>query len=65
MEQKPFYDGKLKQIQQIFSLGSEIEENGVDPDKGKHIEMADYACDTEMKILRDSSISKAAELASG
>ena len=64
-EQKSFYDGKLKQIQQVLNLGFEIEENGIDPDKGKHKEMEDFASGTEMKNLHDSSVSKAADIAAG
>ncbi|XP_038983699.1 LOW QUALITY PROTEIN: uncharacterized protein LOC103697559 [Phoenix dactylifera] len=64
-EQKSSCDGKLRQIQQIFSLGTEFEENGVDSDKGKNIEMVNIDTDVEMKKLRDSSVSKAADMAAG
>ncbi|OAY68076.1 hypothetical protein ACMD2_14701 [Ananas comosus] len=64
-EQKSFYDGKLKEIQQIFNLGTEYEESGQDSDKGKGIETADIDGDVEMKKLRDSSVSKAANMAAG
>lgn len=64
-EQKSFYDGKLRQIQQIFSLGTELEEIGADSDKGKNIEMVNIDTDVEMKKLRDSSVSKAADMAAG
>ncbi|KAJ6822764.1 uncharacterized protein M6B38_305460 [Iris pallida] len=64
-EQKPIYDGKLKQIQQIFSFDSETEENRGETCKGKNIETTDDANGTEMKMLRDSSVSKAAEMATG
>lgn len=62
-EQKSFYDAKLRQIQQIFSLGSEID--GSDSGKGKKIETVEGDGGDEMKILRDSSVSKAADLATG
>lgn len=64
-EQKSFCDGKLKQIQHVLSLGSEIEKNEIDSDKGKHIEMEDDTSGTDMKILHDSSVSKAADIAAG
>ncbi|KAF9611377.1 hypothetical protein IFM89_032046 [Coptis chinensis] len=62
-EQKSFYDAKLKQIQQIFSLDSEID--GSDSDKGKKVETSEEGTGDEMKILRDSSVSKAADMAAG
>uniref|UniRef100_J3LSM8 DUF7798 domain-containing protein n=2 Tax=Oryza brachyantha TaxID=4533 RepID=J3LSM8_ORYBR len=64
-EQKTYYDGKLKEIQQIFSLGSKIDEDGPDSSKGKKIESADTDSDAEMKKLCDSSVSKAAKMAAG
>ncbi|XP_058080815.1 uncharacterized protein LOC131228983 [Magnolia sinica] len=64
-EQKSFYDGRLRQVQQIFSLSTEIEVNGVDADKGKNIETVEEGSGNEMKIMRDSSVSKAADMAAG
>lgn len=64
-EQKSFYDGKLKQILQIFSLGSDLEEIGLALDKGKNVVTINEGDSFEMKNLRDSSISKAAEMAAG
>ncbi|CAM0876117.1 unnamed protein product [Alopecurus aequalis] len=64
-EQKTFYDGKIKEIQQIFTLGAKTEEDGPDSDKGKKIEAADTNGDAEMKKLCDSSVSKAAKMAAG
>ncbi|PKA59792.1 hypothetical protein AXF42_Ash011917 [Apostasia shenzhenica] len=64
-EQKSLYDGKLKQIQQIFCLGSDAEENVADLAKGKNIQTANDANTIEMKKLRDSSVSKAADMAAG
>ncbi|KAG0495212.1 hypothetical protein HPP92_006206 [Vanilla planifolia] len=64
-EQKSFYDGKLKQIKQILSLGSSFEENEIDLDKGKNVETSNDVNDVEMKSLRDSSVSKAADMAAG
>uniref|UniRef100_A0A0E0KIT5 DUF7798 domain-containing protein n=1 Tax=Oryza punctata TaxID=4537 RepID=A0A0E0KIT5_ORYPU len=62
-EQKTYYDGKLKEIQQIFSLSTKIDEDG--SVKGKMIEAADSDSDAEMKKLCDSSVSKAAKMAAG
>ncbi|XP_065003947.1 uncharacterized protein LOC135636240 [Musa acuminata AAA Group] len=64
-EQKSLYDAKLQQIQQIFSLGTDVEENEVDSDKGKNIESLGGDNDVEMIRLRDSSVRRAAEIASG
>ncbi|GJN23389.1 hypothetical protein PR202_gb11034 [Eleusine coracana subsp. coracana] len=64
-EQKTYYDRKLKEIQQIFSLNTNAEEYGPDSDKGKKIESADTDADAEMKKLCESSISKAAKMAAG
>ncbi|KAK1300531.1 hypothetical protein QJS10_CPB13g00183 [Acorus calamus] len=64
-EQKSLYDGKLKQVQQIFSLGAEIEGSGADPDKGKNVESVEEESGNEIKIMRDSSVSKAADMAAG
>ncbi|OEL24636.1 hypothetical protein BAE44_0014345 [Dichanthelium oligosanthes] len=64
-EQKTYYDGKLKEIQQIFSLSTNAEEDGPDSDKGKKIESADTDADAEMKKLCETSVSKAAKMAAG
>ncbi|EMS48632.1 hypothetical protein TRIUR3_14847 [Triticum urartu] len=64
-EQKTYYDGKIKEIQQLFTLSTKIEEDGPDSDKGKKIEAADTDGDAEMKKLCDSSVSKAAKMAAG
>lgn len=63
-EQKSLYDSKLKQIQQTFRLDTEIEEI-VDAEKGKKIETTEDGNSNEMKVLRDSSVSRAAEVATG
>ncbi|KAF6177039.1 hypothetical protein GIB67_015914 [Kingdonia uniflora] len=63
-EQKTYYDGKLKQVQQFFSLNFEIDGSG-DSDKGKKIESVEDGSGDEMKVLRDSSVTKAAKMASG
>lgn len=64
-EQKTYYDGKIKEIQQLFTLSTKIEEDGPDSDKGKKIEAADTDGGAEMKKLCDSSVSKAAKMAAG
>ncbi|XP_066313125.1 uncharacterized protein [Miscanthus floridulus] len=64
-EQKTFYDGKLKEIQQIFSLSTNVDEDGPESDKGKKIESANTDADAEMKKLCESSVSKAAKMAAG
>ncbi|KAM3742980.1 hypothetical protein ACB098_07G109900 [Castanea mollissima] len=65
LEQRPAFDGKLKQVQQIFSLSTEMDGNGVETDKGKKVETGAEGSDDEMKKLHDSSVSKAADMAVG
>ncbi|RZR97675.1 hypothetical protein BHM03_00026934 [Ensete ventricosum] len=64
-EQKSLYNAKLLQVQQFFSLGTIVEENGVDPDIGNVIETTAGDNDTEMKRLCDSSVKRAADIAAG
>ncbi|GFY89975.1 hypothetical protein Acr_07g0001720 [Actinidia rufa] len=64
-EQKSFYERKLKQVQQIFSLSFEIEGNAEELEKGKKIESGAEDSADEMKNLHDSSVRKAAEMAAG
>ncbi|KAL3843493.1 hypothetical protein ACJIZ3_000896 [Penstemon smallii] len=64
-EQKTIYDGKLKEVQQIFDLGAELDGNVTESVKGKKIENGNDESIDELKILHDSSIRKAAELAAG
>ncbi|XP_043713663.1 uncharacterized protein LOC122662159 [Telopea speciosissima] len=64
-EQKSVYDGKLREVQQILSLSTEIDGSGVDSDKGKKIETIEEGTADEMRSLRDSSVSKAADMAAG
>lgn len=63
-DQKSVYDGKLKQVQQIFSLSSEMEASSLNADKGKKLEVGEGGND-EMKSLYDSSVSEAAQMAAG
>ncbi|CAK9150814.1 unnamed protein product [Ilex paraguariensis] len=64
-EQKSVYDGKLKQVQQMFNLSSETDGNAIESEKGKKVENSTEGNIDEMKNLHDSSVSKAAELAAG
>lgn len=64
-EQKSLYDGKLKEVQQIFHMNSEIDLSGLESDKGKKIKNAAGGNDNEMKNLRDSSVKQAADMATG
>ncbi|KAI8554396.1 hypothetical protein RHMOL_Rhmol05G0095500 [Rhododendron molle] len=64
-EQKSVYEGKLKQVQEIFRFSSEIDGSAVESEKGKKIETGAEDGADEMKILHDSSVSKAAEMAAG
>ncbi|GAV67123.1 hypothetical protein CFOL_v3_10632 [Cephalotus follicularis] len=64
-EQKSEYDGKLKQVQQVFSLSTEMDGNSVESDKGKKVETGTEGSGDEMKNLHDSSVCKAADMAAG
>ncbi|KAL0412525.1 UNVERIFIED_CONTAM: hypothetical protein Sradi_1454200 [Sesamum radiatum] len=63
-DQKSTYDGKLKEVQQIFSLGAEIDGN-IYLEKGKKIEDGNDDNIDQLRNLNDSSVRKAAELAAG
>ncbi|XP_059451042.1 uncharacterized protein LOC132181827 [Corylus avellana] len=65
LEQKSAFDGKLKEVQQIFSLSTEMDGTGVETDKGKKIETAAEGSGDEMKNLNNTSVSKAADMAAG
>lgn len=65
-EQKSLYDGKLKEVQQIFNLTSETDGSDTgELEKGKKIESSSERNDNEMNTLHDSSIRKAADMATG
>ncbi|CAJ1932811.1 unnamed protein product [Sphenostylis stenocarpa] len=64
-EQKSVYDGKLKEVQQIFNLSAEIDSSHTDSNKGKTIKRGNEGSSDEMKNLHDSSVGKAAEMAAG
>jgi hypothetical protein len=65
LEQKSAFDGKLKEVQQIFSLSTEMDGTGVETDKGKKIETLAEGSGDEMKNLHNTSVSKAADMAAG
>ncbi|TXG66762.1 hypothetical protein EZV62_008037 [Acer yangbiense] len=64
-EQKSSYDGKLKQVQQMFRLSTEVDVSGVESDKGKNVETGTEGSDDELKNLHYLSVSKAADMAVG
>lgn len=64
-EQKSICDGKLKEVQQIFDFGTELDGNYIDSEKGKEKEAGNDDSIDEWKKLHDSSVRKAAELAAG
>ncbi|KAI6701269.1 hypothetical protein NL676_015593 [Syzygium grande] len=64
-EQKSFYDGKLKEVQQIFNFSDEVDGGNTEADKGKKVETVPETNDNEMKNFHDSSVSKAADMAAG
>ncbi|XP_047975094.1 uncharacterized protein LOC125217613 isoform X1 [Salvia hispanica] len=64
-EENSIYDGKLKEVQSIFDLGSELDGNVKYSEKGKEKEAGNDESMNELKKLHDSSVRKAAELASG
>ncbi|KAL0384159.1 UNVERIFIED_CONTAM: hypothetical protein Sradi_2810200 [Sesamum radiatum] len=64
-EEKSIYDGNLKEIQHIFDLSAELDRSVTDAEKGKEIEAGNADSIDELKILHDSSVRKAAELAAG
>ncbi|CAH8387119.1 unnamed protein product [Eruca vesicaria subsp. sativa] len=63
--EKTMYDGKLKQIQQLFSFAAEMNGNNAESDKGKQIDTNTEGSDDDMKNLHNSSVSKAADMAAG
>ncbi|PIN08288.1 hypothetical protein CDL12_19141 [Handroanthus impetiginosus] len=64
-EQKSIYDGKLKEVQQILTLGSALDGDVAYSEKGKKIEAGTNDNIDELENLHDSSVRKAAELAAG
>ena len=64
-EQKSVYDGKLKEVQQVFNLSTDIGRSNADSNKGKTIKKGNEGSSDEMKNLHDSSVGKAAEMAAG
>ncbi|KAL8143538.1 hypothetical protein V2J09_016570 [Rumex salicifolius] len=64
-DQKSFYEGKLKEIQQILDLNSEMDISPSELNKGKKIETRPEGIDIELKSLHDASVNKAADMAAG
>ncbi|KAK6143508.1 hypothetical protein DH2020_023856 [Rehmannia glutinosa] len=64
-EEKSIYDGKLKEVQQIFALRAELDANVKYSEKGKKIEAGNDGNIGDLRHLHDSSVHKAAELAAG
>ncbi|CAA7058590.1 unnamed protein product [Microthlaspi erraticum] len=64
-DEKLLYDGKLKQIQQLFSFADEMSRSKAESDKGKKIDIKTEGNDDDMKNLHNSSVSKAADMAAG
>ncbi|KAF7840887.1 uncharacterized protein G2W53_003185 [Senna tora] len=64
-EQKSVFEGKLKEVQQIFNLSAENDGSSIDLDKGKNVETGNKGSNDEMKNLHDSSVRNAAEMAAG
>lgn len=64
-DQRSSYDGKLKEVQEIFDLSSEVHGSGKESGKGKEVETGIADNTDEVKNLHDSSVNKAAELAAG
>ncbi|TXG64567.1 hypothetical protein EZV62_011561 [Acer yangbiense] len=51
-EQKSSYDGKLKQVQQMFSLSTEVDVSGVELDKCKNVETGTEGINNFMMFCR-------------
>ncbi|KAK6778020.1 hypothetical protein RDI58_024738 [Solanum bulbocastanum] len=64
-DQRSSYDGKLKEVQQIFDLRSEVDGSDIESEKGKKVETGIWDSTDEVKNLHDSSVNKATELAAG
>eukprot|EP00249_Psilotum_nudum_P011297 c23085_g1_i2 orf=385-1920(-) len=64
-DQKAFFDGIQKQLQHILILGPDKDGHVPDFGKGKRAELGVLGNEIEMKALRESSVSKAAEMATG
>ncbi|KAK4724361.1 hypothetical protein R3W88_027140 [Solanum pinnatisectum] len=64
-DQRSSYDGKRKEVQQIFDLRSEVDGSDIESEKGKKVETGTWDSTDEVKNLHDSSVNKATELAAG
>jgi len=63
-EQRAEFEALLKQLQQLFTFSGESDASSPDSGKGKKVAQATNT-GSEIKALRDSSVSKAAEMATG
>ncbi|CAM6100255.1 unnamed protein product [Calypogeia fissa] len=61
-EAKVTFDGTLKQLHEMLNLSGESDDG---PNKGKNVDAEATGSGDELMSLRDSSISKAAEMAAG
>ena len=62
-EEKVSFDGMLKQVQQIFTLSNESNGGNLEFNKGKNVESVEMGNGNEIKTLCESSVSKAADMA--
>ncbi len=63
-EQRAEFEALLKQLQQLFTFSGESDASSPDAGKGKKVAQPTNT-GSEIKALRDSSVSKAAEMATG
>lgn len=63
-EQKSSFDSTLKQLQQVMDLGMNADKR-TEVDKGKRVETGSIGDASELKQIRETSVTKAAEMAAG
>eukprot|EP00250_Pteridium_aquilinum_P007691 c17361_g1_i1 orf=522-2093(+) len=64
-EQKSSFDSTLKQLQQVMDLGINAADQGTEVDKGKRVETGSIGDVSELKQIRETGVTKAAEMAAG
>ncbi|GAB2267276.1 hypothetical protein Dimus_002262 [Dionaea muscipula] len=64
-EERSLHESKLKEVQQILDLLSDLDASRAESNKGKQIERKAEVIDSELKSLHDSSVNKAADMATG
>ncbi|KAL7602636.1 hypothetical protein Lser_V15G24714 [Lactuca serriola] len=64
-DEKSAYDVKLKEVQQLLSLDTESDGKNAESEKGKNVENSSDGSYDEIKSFHGSSVSKAAEMATG